>query len=40
MKTRACMLATVAVICVAKPIQAVAQQWPDRPVRILVPIVL
>ena len=37
MKTRACMLATVAVICVAKPIQAVAQQWPDRPVRILVP---
>src|SRR3970282_1360969 len=37
MRTAACALAAVAAVWVATPIQAVAQQWPDKPVRILVP---
>ena len=37
MRTEACALAAVAAIWVAIPMQAVAQQWPDKPVRILVP---
>lgn len=37
MKKIAHALAAVAAIWVVNPMQAVAQQWPDRPVRILVP---
>lgn len=37
MRTSACALAAVAAVWVANPMQAVAQQWPDKPVRILVP---
>lgn len=37
MRTAACALAAVAAVWVANPMQAVAQQWPDKPVRILVP---
>jgi tripartite-type tricarboxylate transporter receptor subunit TctC len=37
MRTAACALAAVAAVWLANPIKAVAQQWPDKPVRILVP---
>jgi tripartite-type tricarboxylate transporter receptor subunit TctC len=37
MKYKACAAAAVASIAVAVPLQSVAQQWPDKPVRILVP---
>ncbi len=37
MRSAACVLAAVAAVWVAAPIHAVAQQWPDKPVRILVP---
>ena len=37
MKYQACALAAVAAICFSFPIQSVAQQWPDKPVHILVP---
>lgn len=37
MRTAACALAAVAAVCVANPMQAVAQQWPDKTVRILIP---
>lgn len=37
MRTAACALAAVAAVTVATPMQAVAQQWPDKTVRILVP---
>lgn len=37
MRAAACALAAVAAVWVANPMQAVAQQWPDKPVRILVP---
>lgn len=37
MRKEACMLAAIAAVWVANPLQAVAQQWPDKPVRILVP---
>ena len=37
MKTITCGLAAVAVVVVAASIPAGAQQWPDKPVRILVP---
>jgi tripartite-type tricarboxylate transporter receptor subunit TctC len=37
MRTAACALAAVAAVSVATPMQAVAQQWPDKTVRILVP---
>ena len=37
MRTAACALAAVTAIWVANPMPAVAQQWPDKPVRILVP---
>jgi len=37
MSKMACSLAALAVIGIACPLQGVAQQWPDKPVRILVP---
>lgn len=37
MRTAACALAAVTAVWVATPMQAVAQQWPDKTVRILVP---
>ena len=37
MRSAACVLAAVAAVWLAAPIHAVAQQWPDKPVRILVP---
>src|SRR3972149_3703142 len=37
MRTAACTLAAVAAVWVGTPMQAVAQQWPDKIVRILVP---
>jgi len=37
MRTAAYALVAVAAVWVANPIQAVAQQWPDKTVRILVP---
>ena len=37
MRKEACALAAVTAIWAANPMQAVAQQWPDKPVRILVP---
>ena len=37
MKKEACVIAALATFWVANPMQAVAQQWPDKPVRILVP---
>ena len=37
MKNTACALAAVATIGFTLPLQSIAQQWPDRPVRILVP---
>ena len=37
MRATACALAAVAAVSVATPMQAVAQQWPDKTVRILVP---
>ena len=37
MKNEARALAALAAIWFANPMQAVAQQWPDKPVRILVP---
>jgi tripartite-type tricarboxylate transporter receptor subunit TctC len=37
MKKIACAVAAVAAISIVNPMQAVAQQWPDKPVRILVP---
>jgi tripartite-type tricarboxylate transporter receptor subunit TctC len=37
MRTAACALAAIAAVWVANPMQAVAQQWPDKTVRILVP---
>ena len=37
MKKVACALAAVTAVWVASPMQAIAQQWPDKPVRILVP---
>jgi len=37
MRTAACALAAVTAMGAANPMQAVAQQWPDRTVRILVP---
>jgi tripartite-type tricarboxylate transporter receptor subunit TctC len=37
MRTAACALAAVAAVWVGTPIQAIAQQWPDKTVRILVP---
>ena len=37
MRKEACVLAAVAAIWVVNPMQAIGQQWPDKPVRILVP---
>ncbi len=37
MKNKACVLAVIAAIGFILPIQSMAQQWPDKPVRILVP---
>jgi tripartite-type tricarboxylate transporter receptor subunit TctC len=37
MRTAACALAAIAAVWVANPMQALAQQWPDKTVRILVP---
>jgi len=37
MKTLACASAIVSAVCIMNPPHAVAQQWPDRTVRILVP---
>jgi len=37
LKNTACALAAVATIGFTLPLQSIAQQWPDRPVRILVP---
>ena len=37
MKTAACVLSAIAAVWVATPMLAVAQQWPDKTVRILVP---
>ncbi|MBI4195567.1 MAG: tripartite tricarboxylate transporter substrate binding protein [Betaproteobacteria bacterium] len=37
MGKKACVVAAVAAIWVVNPMQAAAQQWPDKPVRILVP---
>lgn len=37
MRTAVCALAAVAAAWIANPMQAVAQQWPDKTVRILVP---
>jgi len=37
MKRQACALAALAAVWVASPMYAVAQQWPDKNVRILVP---
>jgi len=37
MKNKACAAAAVAVLIFSIPIQSVAQQWPDKTVRILVP---
>lgn len=37
MRRAACAVAAVAAVWVANPMQAVAQQWPDKTVRILVP---
>jgi tripartite-type tricarboxylate transporter receptor subunit TctC len=36
-KKEACALAAVAALWIAHPTQATAQQWPDKPVRVLVP---
>jgi len=37
MRTKACLVAVLAAACVASPVQASAQQWPDKAVRILLP---
>ena len=37
MRKEACALAAFAAVCAVNPIEAAAQQWPDKPVRILVP---
>ena len=37
MRMEARVLAAVAAIWLVNPMQAVAQQWPDKPVRFLVP---
>ena len=37
MKPNACVTAALAVACLAGGAPAFAQQWPDKPVRILVP---
>lgn len=37
MRNEACVLAAFAAISVVNPMQAAAQQWPDKNVRILVP---
>ena len=37
MKKEACVLAAFAAFWAGYPIQAIGQQWPDKPVRILVP---
>ena len=37
MRTRALALATLAALWIVNPVQVMAQQWPDKPVRILVP---
>lgn len=37
MRTATCLLTAAVAVWVANPMQAAAQQWPDRPVRILVP---
>ncbi len=37
MRKAAVVLAAVAAICAVNPMQAAAQQWPEKPVRILVP---
>ena len=37
MRNAACALAALTTIWVAAPMQSAAQQWPDKPVRILVP---
>ena len=37
MRPAACLLSAAAAVWAAIPMQAVAQQWPDKPVRILVP---
>ncbi len=37
MRKEACALTAVAAIWMATPLPAAAQQWPDKPVRILVP---
>lgn len=37
MRREACALAAFAAVCIAGPSQSVAQQWPDKNVRILVP---
>ncbi len=37
MRKEACVLAALAAIGIVNPMQAGAQQWPDKPVRILVP---
>ena len=37
MRTRSLALATLAALLIVNSVQAMAQQWPDKPVRILVP---
>ena len=37
MRKEACVLAALAAVWAANPMQVTAQQWPDKPVRILVP---
>jgi len=37
MRTRALTLAAVSALCFANPFQVLAQQWPDKTVRILIP---
>ena len=37
MRPATCLLTLAAAVWAANPLQAVAQQWPDKPVRILVP---
>ncbi len=37
MRRAACALAAAAAVCITIPLHAAAQQWPDKPVRILVP---
>jgi tripartite-type tricarboxylate transporter receptor subunit TctC len=37
MRTRALALAAVSAVCIANPFHVLAQQWPDKTVRILIP---